>query len=621
MSCELKEEPIIDKTKYSKIVSANNQYQIPFFSTYRESNSYSGTEWMIVKSAEIDGETIYYINQKTPPPKPNGDVTDRYNWIFAPHLWNFYDGTHTFVSKGVLDVYVLNESNNEFTKVDVNTYNTDKSYSVHDNGNDDSHVISESVEIPDAVKDLIAKKERLYVNFKWNDKPETFCGIYDFQNTIWNWVPVTDNDGNEDFDSSSYTFDTAGVPTTNDVTEADKTEICELMEKFMANVNVSSAAGGGGSSQTSVVSVSSAAGGGGSSQTSVVSVSNNFSANDLIEYKGRPGYIVSINTQITSKIKYIDEFFKETEIVVDNSSITQLTDSKKTYERDSSNKTQEPLLYFAISVGNNDFVKLLLNKGADATAKTTDGKTPLHIAANYGYYIITDLLLNKGADVNAKTTDGTTPLLLAANDGYSNIAELLLDRGADVNATDNYGITPLHLAADKGHFNITKLLLDRGADVNAKTTDDTTPLDFATKKNHTQIIELLTKSSVISNTSSIVSVTTPLIVAVQTPDPNSVVSVQNPNPNSVVSVQPPSHDPTMMPQFGNTNEIYIKVIFDGIVPKTVDIVQEPTDKTVIQNNIEDYIDGLLGGAIQSYGTPVYFKLEKTYAEKIVNMIS
>jgi hypothetical protein len=130
-----------------------------------------------------------------------------------------------------LDVYVLNKSNNKFTKVDLNTYNTNKSYSVHNDGNVDSHVISDSVEIPDAVKDLIAKKERLYVNFKWNDKPETFHGIYDFQNTTWNWVPVTDNAGNEDFDSSSYAFDTAVAPTTNDA------EICQEMADFLIYIN------------------------------------------------------------------------------------------------------------------------------------------------------------------------------------------------------------------------------------------------------------------------------------------------------------------------------------------------------------------------------------------------
>ena len=378
--CVLKKVDPIDKTKYSKIVSANDQYQIPFFSTYRESNSYSGTEWMTVKSSEIDGKTVHYINQKTPPPKPKGDATDRYNWIFVPHLWNFYDGINPFVSKGVLDVYVLNKSNNEFTKVDVNTYNTDKSYSVHDDGNDDSHVISDSVEIPDAVKDLIAKKERLYVNFKWNDKPETFCGIYDFQNTIWNWIPVTDNAGNEDFDSSSYVFDSTVVPTTND------DEICKAMEDFATYVK------------------------------------------------------------------------------------SGLQPSSKT---------------IVVAVTNPHLSTMVLTPNPDPT----------------------------------------------------------------------------------------------------------------------------TVASVPNPT--VASVPNPTVASVPNP---TVASVTNPTVASV-----PKLDPVQMPQFGSTNEIYIKVIFDGIVPKTVDVVQESTVTTL--TDIEKYIDGLSNGTIQFDGTPVYFKLEKSYAENIVKMIS
>jgi hypothetical protein len=413
--CVLKKVDPTDKTQYSKIVSANDQYQIPFFSTYRESNSYSGSEWMIVKSAEINGETVHYINQKTLPPKPNGDVTDRYNWIFAPHLWNFYDGTNTFVSKGVLDVFFLDKSNNQFKQVDVNTYNTDKSYSVHDNGNDDSHVISDSVEIPDAVKDLIAKKERLYVNFKWNDKPETFCGIYDFQNTIWNWVPVTDNDGNEDFDSSSYVFGTAVVPTTND------DEICKAMDDFVA-------------------------------------------------------YIHS-GTQPSSASK-------------PNPS----TSVKNTYQNSSSN------------VGTN------LN--------------PTTVVA---------------------VTNPKTVVAVSNPDPSTVVA--------------------------------------------------------------------------VSNPKTVVAVSNPkTVVAVTTPDPSKVVAVSNPDPTTTVAVSNPSTNFMMMPQFGTASEIYIKVIFEGIVPKTVDVVQE-SSVTSLEGDIDNYINGLLDGTKKSDENPVYFRLEKSYAENIVNMSS
>ena len=120
------------------------------------------------------------------------------------------------------------------------------------------------------------------------------------------------------------------------------------------------------------------------------------------------------------------------------------------------------------------------------------------------------------------------------------------------------------------------------------------------------------------NPSTVVAVTktvTPTIVAVTSPMTNPIVAVTN----TVVSATTPVSNSMMMPQFGKTNEIYIKVTFDGIIPKTVDVVQESTG--LIFEDIEKYIDGLLDGTIKSDGTPVYFKLEKTYAENIVKLIS
>jgi len=109
------------------------------------------------------------------------------------------------------------------------------------------------------------------------------------------------------------------------------------------------------------------------------------------------------------------------------------------------------------------------------------------------------------------------------------------------------------------------------------------------------------------------------IVAVTNPDPNTIVAVTNPDPTKIVAVTIPDPNSMMMPQFGKTNKIYIKVIFDGIVPKTVDVVDASSGTSLAI--IDDYINGLLDGTIQSDGTPVYFRLEKTYAENIVNMSS
>ena len=59
------------------------------------------------------------------------------------------------------------------------------------------------------------------------------------------------------------------------------------------------------------------------------------------------------------------------------------------------------------------------------------------------------LLIDHGADVSAKDETHTTPLHLASSSGIPEIAQLLIERGADVTARDKSAKTPLHLASSK----------------------------------------------------------------------------------------------------------------------------------------------------------------------------
>jgi ankyrin repeat protein len=90
-------------------------------------------------------------------------------------------------------------------------------------------------------------------------------------------------------------------------------------------------------------------------------------------------------------------------------------------------------LHGAVSYGNMDTKKLkveiLLKSGANVNAKTSsDGETPLHKAISRGDIEIVKLLLNYGADVNAKSKYGVTALHFARNSNA--IAQLLVEHGA-----------------------------------------------------------------------------------------------------------------------------------------------------------------------------------------------
>ena len=76
-----------------------------------------------------------------------------------------------------------------------------------------------------------------------------------------------------------------------------------------------------------------------------------------------------------------------------------------------------------------------------------------------GHYNTMKVLLEYGADVSAKSNVGGTPLMAAALDGDLEMVQALLDKGADVHVrlreTNESAAT---IAASHGHDEIARLL-------------------------------------------------------------------------------------------------------------------------------------------------------------------
>jgi len=88
-------------------------------------------------------------------------------------------------------------------------------------------------------------------------------------------------------------------------------------------------------------------------------------------------------------------------------------------------------------------------------------------ASKFGDLVIAQYLLKAGAEASAASSDGTTPLHGgdgAALNGHDALARLLLERGAYASTAERDGTTPLHYAARSGHETVARLLLERGAD-------------------------------------------------------------------------------------------------------------------------------------------------------------
>ncbi len=157
-----------------------------------------------------------------------------------------------------------------------------------------------------------------------------------------------------------------------------------------------------------------------------------------------------------------------------------------------------PLMY-ASAFGSQAAIEILLDKGADVKAKDPRDGTALHYAAWNAER--TNLLLSRGADPSALSKIGRTPLLVAASSptgapvipiflekganpmqrdamgfnllqpaaiGNTQVAAMLLEKGFPIkDGTDLAGFTPLHLAVMGNNVPSVRLLLAKGADPNA----------------------------------------------------------------------------------------------------------------------------------------------------------
>ncbi|CAB0041354.1 unnamed protein product, partial [Trichogramma brassicae] len=147
-------------------------------------------------------------------------------------------------------------------------------------------------------------------------------------------------------------------------------------------------------------------------------------------------------------------------------------------------------------------IELLLRNGANPNAANLRGSTPLHKLCGNIYLNHIDIIerflvvcddVQQEVHIDARDKKGRTPLHLAMDYGRNEVVELLLRRGADPNARDAKGTTPLHLIMYwPGHNKSFKTILRHGADPNLANEDGRTPLhDICERDHNDELVQIL----------------------------------------------------------------------------------------------------------------------------------
>lgn len=150
-------------------------------------------------------------------------------------------------------------------------------------------------------------------------------------------------------------------------------------------------------------------------------------------------------------------------------------------------------LHYAAEWKLDSAVQTLLDKGANANAKNTNGETPLFSAIKSDSTSTIDLLLRNKAKKDERDYLGNGVLHQCVRYDAKNAAMKLIQRGVDMNVKNLAGKTALAQAAHAGRIAMVTLLLDNNADIDATDATGKTVLMDAIQSNNAELVSILLK--------------------------------------------------------------------------------------------------------------------------------
>ncbi|XP_050530350.1 myotrophin-like [Daktulosphaira vitifoliae] len=120
-------------------------------------------------------------------------------------------------------------------------------------------------------------------------------------------------------------------------------------------------------------------------------------------------------------------------------------------------------LSWALQIGDLETVKEQIQKFAKENSdwnvnNSTNGRTLLHKACDYGHLDIVEYLIQNGANIDKKDNFGITPLLCALWENHLKVAKYLIDNGATTTLLTPEGLKYYECTEDLEMINLLKQL-------------------------------------------------------------------------------------------------------------------------------------------------------------------
>lgn len=141
-------------------------------------------------------------------------------------------------------------------------------------------------------------------------------------------------------------------------------------------------------------------------------------------------------------------------------------------------------LFISLEVDNLELAKYFVEKGADVNVEANDGRRLVHLAGSSKTVDTIKWLVGLGLDINVKDKEANLPIHYTCNSGELNTLMFLIQKGQPINDLNKRGYAPLHLACESGQLILAKALIDAGADFKLLTSNGRSPLHLCAEKGY-----------------------------------------------------------------------------------------------------------------------------------------